>query len=243
MLTLANGGGITNLSQVAQDPRGLRGVGDRHDGLAADLRGEDRARLELEPRSARPIRRDAGRNAVLDDRLVNAAHRAHSGVGARPRTTCAPYSAASIDGAWPSTDGEIMKPALSRGAPVDHKTRAHQQMLMPEHRHDGAVLAHQRRQAVQAAEAQPARAPQHLEDRVGQQRCKPVDEQAGGRQAPLRFRSVRFHGHGQPTKQTPRSGAAFGSDDGAGEEIRTPDPRITNALLYQLSYPGEGAEV
>jgi hypothetical protein len=30
---------------------------------------------------------------------------------------------------------------------------------------------------------------------------------------------------------------------GAGEEIRTPDPRITNALLYQLSYPGEGAEV
>ena len=30
---------------------------------------------------------------------------------------------------------------------------------------------------------------------------------------------------------------------GAGEEIRTPDPRITNALLYQLSYPGEGGEV
>jgi hypothetical protein len=30
---------------------------------------------------------------------------------------------------------------------------------------------------------------------------------------------------------------------GAGEEIRTPDPRITNALLYQLSYPGEGPEV
>jgi hypothetical protein len=27
---------------------------------------------------------------------------------------------------------------------------------------------------------------------------------------------------------------------GAGEEIRTPDPRITNALLYQLSYAGFG---
>ena len=26
--------------------------------------------------------------------------------------------------------------------------------------------------------------------------------------------------------------------DGAGEEIRTPDLRITNALLYQLSYTG-----
>jgi hypothetical protein len=26
--------------------------------------------------------------------------------------------------------------------------------------------------------------------------------------------------------------------NGAGEEIRTPDPRITNALLYQLSYSG-----
>ena len=25
-------------------------------------------------------------------------------------------------------------------------------------------------------------------------------------------------------------------EDGAGEEIRTPDLRITNALLYQLSY-------
>ena len=27
-------------------------------------------------------------------------------------------------------------------------------------------------------------------------------------------------------------------EDGAGEGNRTPDPRITNALLYQLSYPG-----
>jgi hypothetical protein len=38
-------------------------------------------------------------------------------------------------------------------------------------------------------------------------------------------------------------GAAFAMMIGAGEEIRTPDPRITNALLYQLSYPGEGAKV
>ena len=28
---------------------------------------------------------------------------------------------------------------------------------------------------------------------------------------------------------------------GAGNRIRTYDPRITNALLYQLSYPGAGA--
>ena len=28
---------------------------------------------------------------------------------------------------------------------------------------------------------------------------------------------------------------------GAGEETRTPDPRITNALLYQLSYTGVAA--
>jgi hypothetical protein len=41
-------------------------------------------------------------------------------------------------------------------------------------------------------------------------------------------------------KRTPRK--ARRSDDGAGEEIRTPDPRITNALLYQLSYSGEGAQ-
>jgi hypothetical protein len=32
-------------------------------------------------------------------------------------------------------------------------------------------------------------------------------------------------------------------DNGAAEGIRTPDPRITNALLYQLSYRGIGADV
>ena len=30
---------------------------------------------------------------------------------------------------------------------------------------------------------------------------------------------------------------------GAAEGIRTPDPRITNALLYQLSYRGTPAEI
>ena len=29
---------------------------------------------------------------------------------------------------------------------------------------------------------------------------------------------------------------------GAGNRIRTYDPRITNALLYQLSYPGAGGD-
>ena len=31
---------------------------------------------------------------------------------------------------------------------------------------------------------------------------------------------------------------SFLNSRGAGEEIRTPDLRITNALLYQLSYTG-----
>ena len=35
--------------------------------------------------------------------------------------------------------------------------------------------------------------------------------------------------------------ALRGRADGAGNRIRTYDPRITNALLYQLSYPGAGA--
>jgi hypothetical protein len=30
--------------------------------------------------------------------------------------------------------------------------------------------------------------------------------------------------------------------NGAGNRIRTYDPRITNALLYQLSYPGAGRD-
>jgi len=32
----------------------------------------------------------------------------------------------------------------------------------------------------------------------------------------------------------------FGWKNGADEGTRTPDPRITNALLYQLSYIGTG---
>ncbi len=42
--------------------------------------------------------------------------------------------------------------------------------------------------------------------------------------------------------KTPRWARRFASN-GAGEETRTPDPRITNALLYQLSYSGKGAQV
>ena len=43
------------------------------------------------------------------------------------------------------------------------------------------------------------------------------------------------------SEHAPRERGARGFEEfGAGEEIRTPDPRITNALLYQLSYPGEG---
>ena len=37
--------------------------------------------------------------------------------------------------------------------------------------------------------------------------------------------------------------ALCGRVDGAGNRIRTYDPRITNALLYQLSYPGAGAAI
>ena len=48
-----------------QDPRRLRGVGDRHDCLATDLRREDRSRLEFEARPARAVRRDAGRDPSL----------------------------------------------------------------------------------------------------------------------------------------------------------------------------------
>ena len=39
-----------------------------------------------------------------------------------------------------------------------------------------------------------------------------------------------------------RADAPAADKDGAGERTRTSDPRITNALLYQLSYPGGGAK-
>ena len=39
-----------------------------------------------------------------------------------------------------------------------------------------------------------------------------------------------------PANTAARGGRTFGN--GAGNRTRTYDPRITNALLYQLSYPG-----
>ena len=39
----------------------------------------------------------------------------------------------------------------------------------------------------------------------------------------------------------PPQGAPLGGF--AGNRIRTYDPRITNALLYQLSYPGAGSRI
>jgi hypothetical protein len=57
-----------------------------------------------------------------------------------------------------------------------------------------ALLAHQRRHPLEADDPQPGGAPHDLEDRVSEQRCQPVREQARRRQAPLRFRSVRSYG-------------------------------------------------
>jgi hypothetical protein len=39
-------------------------------------------------------------------------------------------------------------------------------------------------------------------------------------------------------QQSPTDGAGLRCSIGAGEKSRTPDLRITNALLYQLSYTG-----
>ena len=40
------------------------------------------------------------------------------------------------------------------------------------------------------------------------------------------------------TPHQPRKAASLTNEIGAGEMNRTPDLRITNALLYQLSYTG-----
>jgi hypothetical protein len=50
-------------------------------------------------------------------------------------------------------------------------------------------------------------------------------------------RTARMLAPQQRAGAAPRS-ATQGSGDGAGNRTRTYDPRITNALLYQLSYPG-----
>ena len=51
-------------------------------------------------------------------------------------------------------------------------------------------------------------------------------------------------GQGAVQQKSPHIGGKTCSVPGADEETRTPDPRITNALLYQLSYIGKinGAE-
>src|SRR5580698_8604426 len=47
-------------------------------------------------------------------------------------------------------------------------------------------------------------------------------------------RTCRDYGFRAPRYARPRN-----DDDGAAEGIRTPDPRITNAVLYRLSYRGK----
>src|SRR5579864_104242 len=42
--------------------------------------------------------------------------------------------------------------------------------------------------------------------------------------------------------RAPRCARPRNDDDGAAEGIRTPDPRITNAVLYRLSYRGTPVE-
>ncbi|GBR43746.1 hypothetical protein AA3990_0528 [Gluconobacter roseus NBRC 3990] len=56
-----------------------------------------------------------------------------------------------------------------------------------------------------------------------------------GRETPLSASDIIGHS---------RNRSRFSEDlDGAGEEIRTPDPIITNDVLYQLSYTGAPIKV
>ena len=54
---------------------------------------------------------------------------------------------------------------------------------------------------------------------------------------------VRRRGFHFPVGPRAPSNSRCREETGAGERNRTSDPRITNALLYQLSYPGPGARI
>ena len=56
----------------------------------------------------------------------------------------------------------------------------------------------------------------------------------------MRLRHTGVSDVAQPDEMpNTRTGSGRGvCKNGAGERSRTPDPRITNALLYQLSYSG-----
>jgi hypothetical protein len=97
--------------------------------------------------------------------------------------------------------------SLQLRARVRNEARTHQQVLMPEHRHDGALLTSQRRQPIEVDEAQPRRAPQRLDDQVGKQRRDPIQEHPGRRQLPLRLRSMGSHGHDGPQANAAGSAA------------------------------------
>src|SRR5215467_9107972 len=85
-------------------------------------------------------------------------------------------------------------------------------------------------------------------------RGSPAVRRNRARDAPLLWLLVSRRG-GERGEVSVRSGAGAGAritglqsggrnalaaGDGAGNRTRTYDPRITNALLYQLSYPGPG---
>ena len=131
--------------------RGLRRIGNRHDRLAADLRGEDRAGLQLETRTARTVGRDGRRDPFLHDGLIHAAHRAH----ARVRTRAA-HDMRTVElrqhGRRLAIDRRRDHEARlhARDAVRTDEARAHQQMLMPEHRHHRALLFQQCFQPLQS---------------------------------------------------------------------------------------------
>ena len=56
--------------------------------------------------------------------------------------------------------------------------------------------------------------------------------------APIECASINVCSRKAPSKRAARVGGPSTSS-GAGKRSRTPDLRITNALLYQLSYAGE----
>jgi hypothetical protein len=72
---------------------------------------------------------------------------------------------------------------------------------------------------------------------IGLSFAAPLRTVIRGLSLPCRARSPPVAARGLPTASKARSSWDFGV--GAAERIRTSDPRITNALLYRLSYRGK----
>ena len=126
---------------------------------------------------------------------MNAPHRAHARVRAGAAHDMGAVQARQHRGRLAVDRGRDHEPGLQAGnAPVDQKTRANEQVLVPEDRNDRTVLREQLLEALSTDDALAPGSPDELEESGRNVNGNSIEEEAPGREPPLRFRAANRAG-------------------------------------------------